>query len=487
MLHLEKGLFPFWDDSLIDRRFSNAVLSSNRAERREVVFQCDLPWEGNQTDFFTIVKDDGFYRMYYEGWSLPDPEKAGISVCYAESRDGLHWEKPDLGLVEFRGSKHNNIVLRGIHDNFTVMKDPNPACPPELRYKALLQIKEWDLPGYRNTIPDPGKGFLLGCMVSPDGLHWEKYAVVSRGFTYDSMNTLHWNERTGRYVAFFRTLHDNPEDPASTCNETLVRAISMAESEDMIHWSEPKPLDFGAGEDYPLYTNCVSHYPDSPYFIGFPTRYVERKAWTKNYDRLSGAEARRERMKANPRYGLAITDCVFMCSRDGLHWYRFDEASITPGPENGTNWVYGDCYPSIGGFIEVPGSHAGEPSELSFFLEGHRWASNDKVELVRYAFRRDGFASVKADYAGKTLRTKPFTFDGGELHLNFRTSARGSVYLSILDERNLPIEGYTTCELFGDSVDRTIDFDKPLADLAGRIVRFDFRMRDAELYALRFV
>ena len=110
----------------------------------------------------------------------------------------------------------------------------------------------------------------------------------------------------------------------------------------------------------------------------------------------------------------------------------------------------------------------------------------EKGNLMRYAYRRDGFASVKAGYAPKTLRTPAFTFEGETLTLNFRTSARGGIFLTILDEKGLPLEGYETCEIFGDALDRVVDFDKPLADLHGKTVSFRFTMRDAEIYAMRF-
>ena len=70
--------------------------------------------------------------------------------------------------------------------------------------------------------------------------------------------------------------------------------------------------------------------------------------------------------------------------------------------------------------------------------------------------------------------------------MNFKTSARGSIYLSVLDEFGNPIEGYSTSEMFGDSLSRTVDFDKPLSALAGRKVILDFMMSDAEIFALRF-
>ncbi len=484
MQHFSAGLIPFWDDELIDPRFTDARLGVNRPEKRDIVMVCDQPWEGDSTDFFTVVKDDGLYRMYYETWSLfDDTYTEGINVCYAESRDGIHWEKPDLGLCEFRGSKHNNIIMLRIPDNFTVMRDDNPACPPERRYKAVMATT--DVSGYESAFPE-GAGNALVCMTSSDGIHFEKYRVLSRGYAYDSQNTLHWDPHANRYRCYFREFHQKPEEPGSLLNETTVRGILVSESRDLLHWSAPVPLHFGGGEDYPLYTNCVSAYPfDTRYYIGFPTRYVERKEWTRNYDRLCGADLRRERMKKEKRLGLAVTDCVFMSSRDGVNWFRFDEACLSPGPESGSNWVYGDCYPAAGGLIETPSRFAGEPAELSLYVFNHHWMK-EKVELVRYAFRRDGFASVKADYRRRTLLTRPFTFDGSELSLNFRTSARGGIVLRILDGHNLPVEGYETPELFGDSVDRTVDFDRPLADLKGKTVRFLFSMRDSELYAMRF-
>ena len=70
--------------------------------------------------------------------------------------------------------------------------------------------------------------------------------------------------------------------------------------------------------------------------------------------------------------------------------------------------------------------------------------------------------------------------------MNFKTSARGSIYVSVLDENGMAIDGYTTCELFGDSVNRIIDFDKPLSELQGRAISLSFAMSDAEIFSLRF-
>ena len=72
------------------------------------------------------------------------------------------------------------------------------------------------------------------------------------------------------------------------------------------------------------------------------------------------------------------------------------------------------------------------------------------------------------------------------MKLNFSTSARGGIFLRILDESCNPIEGYSTCEIFGDSIDRIVDFDADLNALQGKTVRFEFTLSDAEIFSVTF-
>jgi len=65
-------------------------------------------------------------------------ENAAVYACMAVSVDGIHFVKPDLGLVDYHGSKHNNIIWTTPKlDNFTPFKDTNPNCPPDELYKAM--------------------------------------------------------------------------------------------------------------------------------------------------------------------------------------------------------------------------------------------------------------------------------------------------------------------------------------------------------------
>ena len=72
-------------------------------------------------------------------------------------------------------------------------------------------------------------------------------------------------------------------------------------------------------------------------------------------------------MKDKPRYGLTLTDCVFMASRDGINFQRQDEAFIRPEPEEPYGWVYGTAYPARG-MIETPGDLPGQDPEISMYV-----------------------------------------------------------------------------------------------------------------------
>ena len=96
--------------------------------------QRDKPWESATLNWFNVMQDEGKYRMWYECYDIDSWDCVGCdtSFCYAESKDGITWNKPSLGLVEFEGSKDNNILFRlvgpdGAHSRVHgtgIFKDP---------------------------------------------------------------------------------------------------------------------------------------------------------------------------------------------------------------------------------------------------------------------------------------------------------------------------------------------------------------------------
>ena len=101
-------------------------------------------------------------------------------TCYAESTDGIHFVRPNLGLHEIDGSKENNVILSGVAShNFAPFLDTNPAAKPDERYKAVA--------GLQSNL------FAFG---SPDGIHWKKLQpepVMTKG-TFDSLNLAFWDD-----------------------------------------------------------------------------------------------------------------------------------------------------------------------------------------------------------------------------------------------------------------------------------------------------
>jgi hypothetical protein len=182
-----------------------------------------------------------------------------------------------------------------------------------------------------------------------------------------------------------------------------------------------------------------------------------------------------------------VSDAVFMSSRVGVHWKRFEEAFIRPGRDE-RNWVHRANTPARG--IVPTGT-----DELSIYVErNYTFPSN---HLERMTLRTDGFVSASADHAGGELITKPFVFSGSNLVLNYATSAEGSLRLELQDATGNPLSGFGLEEsplLWGDRIDAPVIWARPasltdpepLRRLAGKPVRLRFVMRDADLYSLQF-
>ena len=96
------------DESIIES-LDGAQLTLHSPVDRGIVFRFDRPWEGPQSAYVTILRDGDRYRMYYRGGGDLGREY----TCMAASADGVHWERPALGLFPFQGSAANNIIWTG--------------------------------------------------------------------------------------------------------------------------------------------------------------------------------------------------------------------------------------------------------------------------------------------------------------------------------------------------------------------------------------
>lgn len=488
----------FVDDALVEKLTGKAELRLHHPVPQEIAIVHDAAWEGSGTAYHSIFKDGNLYRMYYKAWQLTvTPGKVNTGehptfCCYAESDDGLHWRKPELGLHEFQGSKANNIVFvsekigKGMSEpgEPSVFKDENPNAPADARYKAIFPV---------SFLPADHRRALVA-FKSPDGLHWSPMSdtpIITDG-AFDSQNLAFWDNTRNEYRAYWRYFTAGVIDEKNW-KPSGFRAIRTATSKDFLHWENQADLAYVDSPDEPLYTNQVKPYHRAPHlFIGFPTRYIER-GWSDSMralPELENREWRAQASKPSERYGLAVTEALLMASRDGVKFKRWNEAFLRPGIERPGTWNYGHQY--IGWHVlETKSALEGAPNELSLYATESYWTDKSSA-LRRYTLRLDGFVSAQAPMSGGELVTKPLRFKGGKLALNFATSAAGGVRVEIQDVNGKALPGFTLEDcppIFGDTIERMVTWKNggDVSSLVGKPVRLRLALQDADVYAFQFV
>jgi hypothetical protein len=418
----------------------------HRPEPRDVVITCDAPWEGNTSAYFTLFEDEGLFRMYYRGAHFDTSTKKEAHpefACYAESRDGLKFEKPKLGLFEYQGSKENNIIWTGAGThNFTPFKDGNPQAAAETRYKALAS----------------GKGGLLA-FHSADGIRWtltQEKPVITRG-AFDSQNLALWDQVRREYRAYWRYFTTGESRDGKKAER--VRAIRTATSKDFLTWSNEADLEYVDSPEEHLYTNAIAPYFRAPQlFVGFPTRY----------------QARTQQVEP-----------VLMTSRDGVRFQRWPEPLIpitAPSERDGNRSNY-----MTSGLLSLPN----QDRELSVYAtEAYYEGPGSRVR--RFTFRTDGFVSLHAGNGKVESVTRPVTFDGKSLSMNFKTAEKGRIRVELQRPDGSAIPGFALDDSIpfeGDQIEHTARWKEgaDLAKVGGQPVRMRFELVNADLYSFRFV
>ena len=446
----------FVDSVLIDT-LNGVHLRLNSPVPRETVLTFDQPWEGRHCGYVTIIKDGDLYRLYYRGLSVDGADGSNAEcTCYAESNDGVHFTRPNLGLFEVHGTRDNNAVLHDMppfSHNFAPLVDTRPGIPPEERYKALAGVSNSGLAAF----------------VSADGIHWRKMReepVITKG-AFDSQNVAFWSESEQCYVCFFRTW--------SETNYGGFRSISRTTSPDFLNWAEPAEMSFGDTPREHLYTNQTRPYFRAPHiYISTAARFMQGR-------RVVPAD-QAATLGVKPEDLGDCSDTVLMTSRGGNRYDRtFMEGFVHPGIGL-SNWTTRTNYAACG---VVPTSD----TEMSMYVQ--RGYGQQAQYLQRLALRIDGFVSVKAPYAGGEFKTKPLQFTGNKLAINYSTSAAGSIWVEIQNDAGTPLPGYAredADEIIGDEIAHTVTWkgSSDLAQLAGKAIRLRFVMKDADLYSIRF-
>jgi hypothetical protein len=425
--------------------------------RREIAIKPEHPWEKFGVSYMVAIRDPAWKRSRFRAWYRVDAAAFGSAdrlsmTAYAESDDGIRWRKPQLGVIEYAGSRKNNLVWNGKAINLAPFRDDNPRAKPEERYKAIARTGD------------------LHTLVSPDGIHW-KLSGTKPLFTnrpFDSHNIGFWDTHAKQYVIYTRGVRtDGPLGRGMAKRfKGGVRWVRRTTSKDFQTWTPLEPITTGDRPREEFYTNATIRYERAPdYLLMFPSRF---------------ASAREP--KPGWKFGKGVNDIALLSSRDGLHWDRsFMKAFIRPGLDQG-NWHERSLYMERG-ILET------SSTQLSLYcMQNWRLRS---VQIRRYSLRPDGFVSVQADYELGELVTRPVRFSGNRLFINYSTSAVGTLRVELQDTDGQPISGFTLAEcveIYGDRIDGEVRWASggDLTPLKGRTIRLRFVLGDADLYAFRF-
>jgi len=431
-------------DPRIIERAEGVQLSPGKVQKdtRNPLFREDRPWEARFDNLYANVlfeERDKRFKCWYSPFIIDEavsatpreqraaipykPRNREMGVCYAESKDGLVWTKPRLGLVEFSGSTSNNLVMRGPH-GAGLWKDPREADPAR-RYKMFFRGNH-----------------SMAASFSPDGLHWsppvELPEIQAVG---DTHNNAFWAPELNRYVGITR-LWDRARRQ---------RLVGRTESPDFSKWTKAAEVLRALPEETHRQTYAMLGFRYANVYLGLLMMF--------NTD-------------------TDTVDCELAWSADTMRWERVcpGEALIPRGPEGSydSGCIYAAAYPLV------------YKGEIRLYYGGsngkHTGWRDGFFCLAR--LRPDGFAGMEParGFQAGALLTKPLRCSGAQLRIT-ADAAPGSVRVSVFQAdgySSRPITGEVTDELV-----RWPD-GKNFAALRGQAIQLLFELRSAKLYSFTF-
>ena len=436
-------------------------------------------WEAGGLMCFTTIffdEDEKLYRMWYSLYEEGQVEAHAV-LAYATSRDGIRWQKPSLGIVNYRGTSDNNIIMD--HDGLEcgIYKDPHETDPAK---------------GYKMLYPNVRAAY------SADGLRWTDYnegrRVIFHAPGHDSQAVPYWDEGLGKYVAIIRDrtgmikdvrkrqvtdpwarkaygkLWGGPKEDRVPENHSL-RRVGQVESEDFVHWT-PMRTVVAADDDDPLHRDQFYNMQVMQYEglrVGLMTvfSYFE------------------DRERPRPRGAVQLT-----YSRDGMNWHRGGDREVfLPMSDRPGDFDWGFVWPVQGPLVvgdEIWIYYIGWNADHQHKLPPGVTKFNSGIGLAK--LRLDGFVSLDAGPAG-TATTKSFVFSGTKLLIN-ADAKRGRVLVEILDETGKPISGFSKADcdaLNEDKIRHTVTWQgkADLRTLTGKVIELKFYLTKAKLFTFR--
>ena len=456
------------------------------------VLKPDRPWEGWLTYIYGDVMydhEEKLFKMWYLAGNKTDYFDYDTITCYATSRDGIHWDKPEVGTLKSKNGKPHNAVgtfkLPSIHKD---MDEPDPAR----RYKMICFSWYADLPGSTGLPDSPS----YRTMVSPDGLHWTRESKEPIAPEADVITGC-WDPRRQIYVAFPKI--------SRMWRGHYRRLFSTITSQDFKHWSKPissweTDLRDDAGSLARIeQVRPILDRPDDPQLmhtdfygigvylaesctIGFPWMLT-----INNKDRFG------DNQEGPQEVQLAV-------SRDLVHWPRPFRTPVIAMGEDLTEW---DCaYQTTaarairvgdeirlyyGGANYTHGTPALIVPEIDGKPTGRGTRYGSAIGLATWPL--DRFVSVDASAEGGMLTTVPFRFSGDRLVINAAAKPPGHITVELCDAAGRRLPDFPLSRPFsGDALRHTVSFggETDVSTLTGQPVSLKFHLKSASLYSFAF-
>jgi len=419
-------------------------------------------WEARLDNVYPSViydEDDGVFKCWYKSFIVDEASNRtplkqrphqpyGESereegLLYAVSADGIGWEKPALGIIDFEGSTANNLVMRrathGLHAG-GVLKDARDPDPTR-RYKFI----------HRNA----SAGRMATCF-STDGLHWSQPLLwKEHDAVGDCHNNALWSPELERYVGITRGWSDG------------IRTVLRSDSADFVDWSQPLEIMRGADAHNQIYSMPICRYGDL--YIGLPSVFHKGDATAADWDTV---------------------DTELAYSADSISWTR-----VCPGealiPRGGGGYPDGeyDC-----GCVYAAAPFIYEDQILIYYGGGNGLHNNWREGSLNLAtLDIDRFAGYAPDDEGESARveTSPLLLSDETLSINAEIEPGGSIRAMLMDAGGAEVSGFG----FADCLPLKqggINCDlrwrgRHVSELRGKTLQLVLEFQKAKLYALKSI
>ncbi len=371
--------------------------------------------------------------------SLYPPRVAGILL--ATSKDGLAWTRPNLGLVEYEGSKENNILFDHIH-GASVFLDKHETDRAK-RYKMVVRHDAHEA---------------MAVSFSADGIHWQPLIDwPDYNPAGDTHNFAFWDETIGRYVLITRTW-----------DWDSLRLVSRCESDDFIHWTRPVEVYRGIGLDDQIYSMPVFRHGEL--YVGLASIFHGGDRSLPDFD---------------------CVDCELTVSGDGIHWDRptFRKPFIPRG-----QGVYGSGVPDACCIYASAPVIDGNDYLFYYFGSNGQHTNFRESHLMMARIPMNKLCGLQTIGDAGWMESKPMRITGDELFAVADIGEGGYIRAEIgLPGRSFyedlrVLDGYGTddCTALrgGDGLWRFTFKGGPLSALCGReeALCVKFAMKNATLY-----